>query len=69
METEKKIIKSFKDIEKLVELSKKHKIDLLEVEGIKIVMSTFPNETKEFPEIISTSSEEQDEADLYWSNE
>jgi hypothetical protein len=37
--TEKKLIKTQKDIEKLIILMKKHKVDCLEIEGKRIVIS------------------------------
>lgn len=37
--TEKKIIKNLKDLEKVIVLMKKHKIDNLDVEGIKILIT------------------------------
>jgi hypothetical protein len=37
--TPKKLIKTQKDLEKLILLMKKHKVDCLEIEGQKIVIS------------------------------
>jgi hypothetical protein len=37
--TQKKLIKTQKDLEKLILLMKKHKVDCLEIEGQKIVIS------------------------------
>jgi hypothetical protein len=57
-------IKTIKDIEKLMFLMKKHKIDFLEVEGVKITISKhdFSTNTQK-----QKSQHEADDELLFWS--
>lgn len=57
-------IKSIKDIEKLMFLMKKHKIDCLEVEGVKLTISKH-----DFSSTTSKQKSQQDADDelLFWS--
>ena len=63
----KKIIKSLKDIEKMVVLMKKHKISQIETDGVLIKIDQFdPSPLK--PETKPMPQEGDDEL-LFWSSE
>jgi hypothetical protein len=62
-----KIINNFSDLEQAILLAKKHRVDLLEIEGYKILISKheYP-EIKQAPEPSKTQDELDDEL-LYYS--
>lgn len=61
----KKVVKTVKDIEKVIILMKKHRVSEIEVDGVSIKINAFePPPLKPEPK---PSPQEGDDEDLFWS--
>lgn len=63
---EPKIINNLEDLESLIKLARNHKVDLLEVEGHKIVISRHNTEEVSME---NKSPQELEEEELFWSSQ
>lgn len=63
----KKLIKTPKDIEKLIKMMKEYIVDSLEVEGVKIAISRFPVKQEKIKEKTAEEIKREEEALLFLS--
>lgn len=63
--TPKKLLKSLKDIEKLIEIAKKHDLDKITVEGVEISMPRLAPPQATMPKVDTRTQAEREEDELF----